>query len=500
MAVGAESLRPARERTIIDLRSIVSRGLGWIEREAFPLTIAALYGVVLLLLMPGELVQDSWATLVAGREVAEQGLPHRETLTVMAQGVRWVDQQWLAQVAFYELFRVGGYRLMLLAHVALLVTAFGLALVAARRRGASAVSVFLVGCACFFVAPWGWQLRAQSFAPLLFVLVLSLLISDGRAPSKKVFAVLPLLALWANLHGSVVLVALLVMLYGLGRLVDRRRETVKGAVLLLLAPLMVLCSPYALDLVGYYRRLLIDPPFGQLVVEWQPPTPGPITAVFYVLAFATVWAIGRWGGRLSRFERICLLVTLVAALQATRSIIWFGLTALILVPTLLDETRVSRAKPAHPAVRTSLAVVALGGVAAALLVTAAKPAAWYEQEWPAASAQAVAAATEDRSARVFASDRRADWLLWRIPQLRGRIAFDVRFELNTGAEIKRLQRFFGRTGNDWQAAARGYDVIALDRDSHEKVRRSLLAKTAIREVYLDRHLAVLARTAAGADR
>src|SRR5215210_3157640 len=125
MAVGAESLRPARERTIIDLRSIVSRGLGWIEREAFPLTIAALYGVVRLRLMPGELVQDSWPTLVAGRQVAEQGLPPRQTLTVMAQGLQRADQQWLAQVALHELCRVGAYRPMLLGHVALPVTASG---------------------------------------------------------------------------------------------------------------------------------------------------------------------------------------------------------------------------------------------------------------------------------------------------------------------------------------------------------------------------------------
>ena len=32
--------------------------------------IAALYGGVLLLVMPGELVQDSWSTLVSGREIA----------------------------------------------------------------------------------------------------------------------------------------------------------------------------------------------------------------------------------------------------------------------------------------------------------------------------------------------------------------------------------------------------------------------------------------------
>src|SRR5215204_6850086 len=88
--------------------------LAWLEREAFPVAIGALYGIVLLVLMPGELVQDSWSTLVSGREIANHGLPHRETLTVMAQGVSWIDQQWLSQIVFYELFQAGGYRLILL--------------------------------------------------------------------------------------------------------------------------------------------------------------------------------------------------------------------------------------------------------------------------------------------------------------------------------------------------------------------------------------------------
>src|ERR671936_298581 len=111
---------PARTRTLqLAL-------LAWLEREAFVLSVAALYAVTLLILMP-----------------------------------------------------------------------FALVLFAARRRGASPLAVAIVACACFFVAPWGWQLRAQSFASLLFVAVLALLVADSRSPSPRVFLVLPLLAVWA---------------------------------------------------------------------------------------------------------------------------------------------------------------------------------------------------------------------------------------------------------------------------------------------------------------
>jgi hypothetical protein len=467
----------------------------WLEREAFPVAIGALYGIVLLLLMPGELVQDSWSTLVGGREIANHGLPHRETLTVMAHGVRWIDQQWLAQILFYEVFRAGGYRLILLVHVALIASAFGLALVAARHRGASPLSVFLVACTCFFVAPWGWQLRAQSFAPLLFVGVFWLLIADGRAGSRRVFLVLPLLVVWANLHGSVALAAALVALYGLLKVLDRkRRETAKGLALIVLAPLAVLCSPYGLSLVHYYRELLINPPFRNLIVEWTAPTPRPITALFYFLAFATVWSVGRWGRKLSTFERLALLGTLASALSATRNIVWFGLAALVLLPVLLDETRISSAAGAHPAVRRALSLASLAGLAVTIVIVAAKPAGWYDHLWPNNAGAAISTATRDPATRVFASDKYADWLLWRNPKLAGRVAFDIRFELNSRAQIRRLSNYFGRIGPNWQAAARGYQVIVLGRDADEPVRRSLRGETQIRQTYISPDLAVLVRT------
>ena len=475
--------------------SLADSAVRRLEREAFPLTIAALYAIVLLLVMPGELVQDSWATLVAGREIANHGLPHRETLTVMAHGVRWIDQQWLAQLAFYELFRAGGFRLILLTHVALIASAFGMALVAARYRGASALSVFIVGCACFFVAPWGWQLRAQSFAPLLFVSLLWLLSSDSRTPSRRVFAVLPVLVLWANLHGSVVLGAFLVALYGVLTLIGGRpRNPVKGIALLTLAPLAVVCSPYGLSLVHYYGHLLINPPFGKLVGEWRAPTPAPITALFYILAFATVWALGRWGRKLTGFERLALLVTMASALGAIRNILWFGLAALVLLPVMLDEAGLATVGRAHLAVRRVLGFAALAGLAAALVFGATRQNSWYEQLWPDRAVAAVSAATRAPSTRVFASDGDADWLLWREPQLRGRVAFDIRFELNSAAQIRSLHRYFNRIGPHWQAAARGYKVIVLDRKRYEKVRVSLVAGGQMRQTFLDPDHAVLVRS------
>ena len=489
MTTGAASL-PAAGSGVPT--GVLARVIRFVEREGLAITAVALYATALLLVIPGELVQDSWATLVAGREIAGSGLPHHETLTVMAHGVRWVDQQWLAQLTFYELFRAGGMPLILFTHATLIASSFALAVATARRRGARPTAVFAVALLCFFVAPWGWQLRAQSFGPILFVAVLSLLVLNGRDRPRRALLTLPLLVVWANLHGSVVLGAFLVALFG-AVLLTERRDPATAVLLVVCAPLTVLCSPYAASLPGYYRQLLVDPPFRGLLVEWTAPRPAAITALFYVLAFATVWALGRWGRHSTVFERLVLVVTLGAALTATRNIVWFGLAALMLLPVLVDRARWVDGG-GRPLVRAALAACACAGLTIAIVATAARPAQWFQSGWPAPAASAVAAvAHEDASTRVFASDRLADWLLWREPALRGHVAFDIRFELNTAAQVKALHRFFGRVGPRWQAPARGYDVIVLDRAENDSVRKALERTGAFTRTYLDHDVAVLER-------
>jgi hypothetical protein len=140
-----------------------------------------------------------------------------------------------------------------------------------------------------------------------------------------------------------------------------------------------------------------------------------------------------------------------------------------------------------------LGLAALGGLAAAVVFGASRPVSWYDHLWPDRAAAAVSAATRAPSTRVFASDRDADWLLWRDPQLSGRIAFDIRFELNSAAQIRSLHRYFNQIGPHWQAAARGYQVIVLDRQRYERVRVSLTEGGQMRQTYLNPDHAVLVR-------
>jgi len=460
-----------------------------VEREPYLLPLVAVYVFGLARLTPFELVQDSWLTFLSGREIVENGLPSTERLTVFAEGNTWIDQQWLAHLAFYSLVAGAGLKAALLAHVSLLTAAFALALAAGRHLGASGRSVFWVGAASFFLAPWMWQLRSQSFAYVIFVATLWLLARDSRAPSRQVFLVLPLLVFWANLHGSVVLGAGLVVLRGLT--CGWRPRTLA---LVALPPLCVLASPYGLSLVGYYRHMLLGPEFARIVGEWRPPT-FPQTWPFFLLALVAVWLLARSGNRVSLFEKLAVAATIVAGLLAIRNITWFALAWIVLVPAALEAVRPVRtaARRAGRPLRL-LAWISAAAIPVTAVIMLAWPTKAYETRWSEPALAAVSdIADRDRDIQVFASERYADWLLWQKPELAGRVAFDVRFELYDHEQLQALFRYHNRIGDDWRAAAAGYDVIVLDRVADRELEGPLLRSPGARRLYADELVSVLYR-------
>ena len=444
-------------------------GAGLLEREAPLVALLGFYVLLMAFALPHMLVQDSWLTLATGRDIVQHGLPHSNRLTIWDHGDHWVDQQWLAQIGFYAGERLGGLRLVLLIHGALMIAGFALSLAAARARGATPRSVALVATACLFVAPWGLQLRAQSFAPVLFAGLLWLLVSDSRRPGRRVLLALPILVLWANLHGTVVVAALLVALRGLTILGERRARVRTGhpartseALLLLASPVLVLASPYGTSLIAYYRQMLDSPLFRSYLSEWQASSPSARTAVFYGLALVAVVLVARHARRLTRFELLALAMLAAGALASLRSIVWFALAATIILPVLLERDLPHRPRRRQTHYRTIAKVAGLATVVLATLVTATRPAGWFEQDWPKGALPVVARQLESPGARVIADDHTADWLLWELPGSRGRVAYDVRFELLSARQFARLARYRAQTGAHWRSAALGYDTVVLD--------------------------------------
>jgi len=475
--------------------------VGRVAGEEFLLVVLyAAFGIVFLTVFPPTLlVADSWLTLVAGREVTEHGLPSIDELTVLGVGRDWTDQQWGAQILAYGSHALGGHGLLAVVVAGFAIGAFAIAAVAARTLGAGPRSILLTFFPVLLGAPWTFTIRAQVFALPLFTALIWLLATEARKPSRRAYLVFPLLVVWANIHGSVALAAMLTMLLGGIELASTRgRSGLRSLALLALSPLALLATPYGpIDTARYYHLLLVDPPFGrELVTEWRRSDPSWDTLVFYLLAALALLAVVKGRHRLTLFDVAALALTFAGAVLAIRGIPWFALSCLILIPVALGPLLEERTKRVPRALDRGLSYGALAVLALVAVLALTRDGSWYLKNWPEGAVTAVRDAVTTPETRVFATSRDADWILWRFPELRGRLAYDVRFEIYDRETFERIVRFRGEQGEDWKSLADGYEVILLETDQEPSSHvPDFLGERGARSLYADGRITVIARPA-----
>jgi hypothetical protein len=469
---------------------------GLLSRES-PLIIAWGLQTTLWLLVGGGLAADSWLTLLGGRELVAHGLPHHDAFAILSHGREWIDQQWLAQLFYYGLYKLGGISLVSRGNVAVFATAAALALVAARRSGASPTRVLVCAVPVLLLA--ASFVRAQVLAEVLFVLLLVLLVRESKQPSRRIVLAFPLVMLWGNVHGSAVMGAAMLSLLGLvelGRVVQRRsrRAEARAWLLVLGAWPCLLVTPYGTGVVPYYRATLANPAFAKYITEWQSPKFATLWgATFFVAAFFAAVVVGRRLRDFNAFELGMLLMTLVGALLAVRSVIWFVFAVLVLVPRALEKVwparRRTRAVGWIP-FRAAVSTVLLG----TCLFFLFQPAKGIDPYWPGAAPRAVARAVQtDPSLRVFSNEEFADWLLFREPGLRDRVAFDGRWEILRPGEMSAVVDFLFQQTPEWERVTHGYGLFVLDPKTNRRVVRTYSRRRDMFTVYRDKHVVVFER-------
>jgi hypothetical protein len=215
---------------------------------AFALSLA-LYAAALLFTFH-EADEDLWGRMAAGRLTMSEGsVPWKDVFAYVPTKPLWVDHEWLSGVAFHEVHRVLGGTGLLALRAALGVGTVALLLHAAR--GASPWTAAFLSLAAWPLLAQGFNsvVRAQAFTFLFFALTVFVL-ERGRGR----LALVPLVALWANLHGGFVLGPLLLVGYGFYRL----------AAASLVASLL---NPYGLEYWRYLGEALLMP--RPEIVEWR---------------------------------------------------------------------------------------------------------------------------------------------------------------------------------------------------------------------------------------
>ena len=421
----------------------------------------ALFAFALASLKMSPLESDAFFDLNVGRYIAEHGIPRANDLTVSSAGARWVDQQWLAHWLLYEAWRAGGYAAVVLA------TGLALALGTFIFFRVLVATVVALPRAWIFtlvaVAMEGQVMvaRAQVLAVPLFALVILLAMQQEKDRSlRPLLWSLPVLSLWANIHGSVLVGALLVCGVAITFAARTRRWTallVAGASLL--TPFVMPYTPSAT--LGYYRALVNNPVLSQIITEWEPQSFDLGWGLFFFIPlFAVLLGYGFAAGRgyLPPWPlTVMLLVTFVIGTRAVRFGFWFSWPATIAVALLVQRFASPLAMPPLR-LRRAVGVVCVTAAAVATLLIAVLPTSWFEGGQGRA---AIAAVERGAGANrlVLADELAANFVLWRIPTLAGRVAYDSRFEQYTPLQQQRFYDWVEVSSPDWMDAAKGYDVL-----------------------------------------
>ena len=200
-------------------------------------------GAVLLSLMP---VNDLAYQIRAGQIMLDtHRLLRHDVFTYTIAGQGWIDQQWGAQLVFAGLFRVLGWRGLVVLRAILASVAVGTTYQRTRSAGGDPL---VAGCLCIgaFAAtiflPGTVALRPQLLAiPLSSFPRPSCRPAEANPTTRRA----PRIAVaWANTHGSFVLLPLLIAIAFIGDVVSRRSTAKWTALLTVVTVLTPLATPW----------------------------------------------------------------------------------------------------------------------------------------------------------------------------------------------------------------------------------------------------------------
>lgn len=155
---------------------------------------------------------DLWWHLRVGDDIWDEGgVPRDDAYSFLSGEGPWVNHEWLAEAVMAAAWRLGGEPALVLLKVAVALALTFLIGRRLRRRGASHLSAALLAVVGLIaMLPSVGSLRPQIFS--VFFVVLGLRLLDESGPGARCRWWLPaMVAVWANLHGGVLLGVLLVI-------------------------------------------------------------------------------------------------------------------------------------------------------------------------------------------------------------------------------------------------------------------------------------------------
>lgn len=278
---------------------------------------------------------DIWWHLKCGELFVEKGtILKQEIFSYTAQGTPWVDGYLLAQALFYICWKFFGAGGVIFLGSLLVTLGFVLAmLVAGRTKDGSLMSA--IALSAVFLASPSMLPRPALFTPLFTLVFLYLLEGHRTNLSKKVFFLVPLTALWANIHPAFWLGFVFTFFYLVAELADKRK--VKALLLLLCLEVFAsLINPYFYRIYYSAYEMARNPYLKNTIMEWKPLFSEPtkfqgIIYCFIFLVLAWLFLVVRRRFRIKVTHALCFLFVTLITVYSRRNILLFALTAIPII-------------------------------------------------------------------------------------------------------------------------------------------------------------------------
>ena len=287
---------------------------------------------------------DFWWHLKLGEIiVSTRSIPRVDLFSFTAAGKLFIVQNWLAEIVFYLVYRLGGFPMLVFLNAVLMAAAL-LPIFLICRESTSRLRLAVLATFLTSILFFG-NLRPQVFSFILFSMFFWVLEGYRFGRRDKLWLLPLLMVVWVNTHGAFVLGLGLTALYFGCELVRTlanpgATDVLSGAklrklgVVLPLSAAATLLNPETWRLYDYVRTVMADQASQKYVMEWQPPRINTLQGgiLFFVPFFLVLFVLSYSRVRPGLTDFALVAGFAVFGLTATRNSIWF---CMIMAPILV---------------------------------------------------------------------------------------------------------------------------------------------------------------------
>ena len=267
--------------------------------------------------------------------VTDWSIPARSLASYTAAGDFMVAHGWLSEVLFAALFAAGGLPLLAVVTGILVGLTHSSVALFLRNRGVDPRWAFLAALLSLALGATHWLTRPHMFS--IAGAMVTLVLLESRSPRRN-FLVLPLFAVWANLHGGWLYGLAMIACYVIGSFAeallsqDERAQWLaqmrRNALALVLGAAGTLINPYGLTLHREVVGAVTSTSLANNISEFLAPNFQELVQVPFLLAILTTVALFALGTKRIELPRLILIVvSLFFALRSYRNIALFGVSA-----------------------------------------------------------------------------------------------------------------------------------------------------------------------------